>query len=510
MNLMAENGDGCDQELAKYMTSSSGEALPVKGAEEFRRSLSIQLALVALMDKTGYDILQENGQRKYGGPPPNWEGPAPYIDCEVFVGNIPRDLYEDELVPLFETAGTIYELRLMMEFTGDNRGYAFVMEEALIAIQMLNKYEVRPGKFLGVCATLNNCRLFLGCIPKDKSKEEIMEEIKKVTDGLRDVTVCSSSSDAGKHRGFAFLEYETHKAAALARKELIAIRHLWGHTHWVNWAKPDKHGKRANAQHVTVAHVRNLSPSTTEETLQRECDRFKAGAVMRVKKLTTHAFLHFGLHKDAVAVTSNMNGTTIDGSVVEVSLVKPPAEEAGRRSRPKSCQGSKTGRGAKEMIVPRHGGVNECSPQQSLKTPPYFQWKPQYAVGPGKPDKGVFPLFPGTPLYRTSLLLLRPDQIRSAVSLLDLYCCVHNWPPPQYNLFSLLSQNGTLLLVYKVVMPLTQQSFMPDKLCVQLDDAKELAAQNALWNLDALFVNDSSSSPSPMSSDAAPSPDLLR
>lgn len=202
---------------------------------------------------------------------------------------------------------------------------------------------------------------------------------------------------------------------------------------------------------------------------------------MRVKKLTTHAFLHFGLHKDAVAVSSSMDGTTIDGSVVEVSLVKPPAEEAGRRSRPNSCQGSKTGRGAKEMIVPRHGGVNECSALQSLKTPPYFQWKPQYAVGPGKcaaisvpsrpsqwvrssfsshstlrsgkPDKGVFPLFPGTPVYRTSLLLLRSDQIRSAVSLLDLYCCVHNWPPPQYNLFSLLSQDGTLLLVYKVMRP---------------------------------------------------------
>lgn len=51
----------CDQELEKYMAASSGES----------RSLSIQLALVALMDKTGYDILQENGQRKYGGPPPS-------------------------------------------------------------------------------------------------------------------------------------------------------------------------------------------------------------------------------------------------------------------------------------------------------------------------------------------------------------------------------------------------------------------------------------------------------
>lgn len=35
-----------------------------------------------------------------------------------FVGKIPRDMYEDELVPVFERAGKIYEFRLMMEFSG--------------------------------------------------------------------------------------------------------------------------------------------------------------------------------------------------------------------------------------------------------------------------------------------------------------------------------------------------------------------------------------------------------
>lgn len=60
-------------------------------------------------------------------PAAGWEGPAPPRGCEVFVGKIPRDMYEDELVPLFERAGRIYEFRLMMEFSGENRGYAFVM-----------------------------------------------------------------------------------------------------------------------------------------------------------------------------------------------------------------------------------------------------------------------------------------------------------------------------------------------------------------------------------------------
>lgn len=46
---------------------------------------------------------------------------------QIFVGKIPRDLFEDELVPLFEKAGPIWDLRLMMDpLSGLNRGYAFV------------------------------------------------------------------------------------------------------------------------------------------------------------------------------------------------------------------------------------------------------------------------------------------------------------------------------------------------------------------------------------------------
>lgn len=36
-------------------------------------------------------------------------------------------MFEDELIPLFENCGTIWDLRLMMDpMTGTNRGYAFV------------------------------------------------------------------------------------------------------------------------------------------------------------------------------------------------------------------------------------------------------------------------------------------------------------------------------------------------------------------------------------------------
>jgi len=115
--------------------------------------------------------VQENGQRRYG-PPPNWTGPPPPRGCEIFVGKIPRDCYEDELVPAFESCGQIYEFRLMMDFSGSNRGYSFVTytrrEDAQRAIDEMNNYEIRRGRFLGVCLSVDNCWLFVGGIPRSK------------------------------------------------------------------------------------------------------------------------------------------------------------------------------------------------------------------------------------------------------------------------------------------------------------------------------------------------------
>lgn len=39
-------------------------------------SCAKEMALLALLEKTGYDMVQENGQRKYGGPPPGTTRPA--------------------------------------------------------------------------------------------------------------------------------------------------------------------------------------------------------------------------------------------------------------------------------------------------------------------------------------------------------------------------------------------------------------------------------------------------
>ena len=89
-------------------------------------------------------------------------------------------------MPLFEKAGPIWDLRLMMDpLSGQNRGYAFITfcgkEAAQEAVKLCGGCEIRPGKHLGVCISVANNRLFVGSIPKNKTKENILEEFSKVT-----------------------------------------------------------------------------------------------------------------------------------------------------------------------------------------------------------------------------------------------------------------------------------------------------------------------------------------
>ena len=69
--------------------------------------------LLDLTNASGMSIVQRNGQRIYGGPPPDWKGPAPEKGCEIFCGKVPRDCFEDELVPIFTKVGRGRGVRLI-------------------------------------------------------------------------------------------------------------------------------------------------------------------------------------------------------------------------------------------------------------------------------------------------------------------------------------------------------------------------------------------------------------
>lgn len=100
------------------------------------------------------------------------------------MGKIPRDLFEDELVPLFEKAGPIWDLRLMMDpLTGLNRGYAFVTfctkEAAQEAVKLYNNHEIRSGKHIGVCISVANNRLLWALFLRVKPRNRFLKNLAK-------------------------------------------------------------------------------------------------------------------------------------------------------------------------------------------------------------------------------------------------------------------------------------------------------------------------------------------
>ncbi|XP_064603831.1 APOBEC1 complementation factor-like isoform X2 [Liolophura sinensis] len=485
-------------------------------------------ALLKLMERTGYTMLQENGQRKYGGPPPDWEGPAPLRGCEIFVGKIPRDCYEDELVPIFEKIGKIYELRLMMDFSGSNRGYGFVMytnkEHAKQAVKELNNYEIRKGRLLGVCKSVDNCRLFVGGIPKNKQRDEILQEMKKVTDGVTDVIVYPSAIDKAKNRGFAFVEYESHRAAAMARRKLIPGRiQLWGHQIAVDWAEPEQDVDEDVMSTVRILYMRNLMLTTTEDKIRELCNQVvgRDNAVERVKKIRDYAFIHFRDRDDAIMAMTKLNGMNVEGTYVEVVLAKPVDKTDYVRYTRIGTRGSLS-QGYGYDFDPSYSPPSYYNP---MSPPPARGLAERGHMGIRSPVRGrgrgaggsrgigvgrgggmmrgwgfrkhpaeerLFDILPGMELTPTNPVTLKPQSMKTPTQVLDDLCQKNGWGSPVYQLHSAMRRDGSgdqQLFLYKITIPAlnaqfpNHNPFTPNKLCSTVEEAKVFAAEYTLMQL---------------------------
>jgi hypothetical protein len=70
---------------------------------------------------------------------------------------------------------------------------------------------------------------------------------------LTEVIIYSSPDDKKKNRGFCFLEYESHKAASLAKRRLGTGRiKVWGCDIIVDWADPQEEPDEATMSKVVI------------------------------------------------------------------------------------------------------------------------------------------------------------------------------------------------------------------------------------------------------------------
>ncbi|NXP62956.1 DND1 protein, partial [Chloropsis cyanopogon] len=182
-----------------------------------------KMALLAWEKETGIELVQINGQRRYGGPPPGWVGGPPPAGTEVYIARLPQDVYENTLIPLFESVGKLYEFRLMMTFSGLNRGFAYARygsrQDAQSAIAAFHRFQLRQGCAIVVCWSTQKRELVLNGLAASVSQRELEATLHMVTEGIRSVTL--HASPCQRQAKLAVLKYRSHEAAALAKKFLM-------------------------------------------------------------------------------------------------------------------------------------------------------------------------------------------------------------------------------------------------------------------------------------------------
>ncbi|KAL1380487.1 hypothetical protein pipiens_014157 [Culex pipiens pipiens] len=180
-----------------------------------------------------YATLQVNGQR-FIGPPEHV--PEPSYRFELFVKNLPRHLFERELVPLFSSAGFVYQIRLLMCFTGLNRGIAYVRytneQDFQRAVTIFHELQLTPRFLLYACRSLNLSKLVMLDIDPAIDNFIIREVIREVCGGE---CVFFGIRNCKEGKKFVIIQFKCHYETALSRRKLIPVCARFGETCYLKW-----------------------------------------------------------------------------------------------------------------------------------------------------------------------------------------------------------------------------------------------------------------------------------
>ncbi|XP_056631485.1 probable RNA-binding protein 46 [Diorhabda sublineata] len=166
----------------------------------------------------------------------------PEYGSEIFVTNLPSYVSDEELVTFFQTAGNVFKIKLMLQDQNKNRGYCYVTymdpDMARLAVDILNRIPFK-GIYLKIKKPLENCRIFLGGIPTDKTKDSVWQELLKIgAKNIVDVIMYRAYDDRAKNRGFVFVQFTTHEEAAYFRAKYYDVLQLWGRKVVIDWSVP--------------------------------------------------------------------------------------------------------------------------------------------------------------------------------------------------------------------------------------------------------------------------------
>lgn len=218
------------------------------------------------------DVKQTNGCRIWENPKRGFELTIPERPFEIFIKNIPTDLFEIDILPHFERFGPVYQFRLLIDYDSSNRGFAYLIyfyeKSAILCLDLMSFFLIRPGVILDVERSQERSHLLAMNIPGTLPKAEIEHAFLQLFTDLKSVTVRQEvkNTENFNQSCVAILTFADHSSALRAKRwSGVGSINMWNRNVKILWAKNEQVGDLMavceQARHVLIHNIpENFDP----------------------------------------------------------------------------------------------------------------------------------------------------------------------------------------------------------------------------------------------------------